>query len=416
MYSFTYITGWTTVWAVGSLRLESMMWRVAPINLSRSVGICVKKWWLRSLTRGIKFTALERNLSQEHSQILQYNLKEYKACTSKAIPNDCTTCQVQLQGRNLLNVLPDTLWSPVLQTVTLQLQCFFFKVKTLNHKNIALTPKGPASEMGLSLCQQQNMSSSATNGQECHDSSPHMQGALWVWSVRKKELVKKCQRLTPTHHTSMFVHLVRNMHTSWAPTPRCFTANNHVSHMPKLRLPYYHSVITPLSPSAGQHVLLCYFVSPSTHISRRCLPFFLLNSAMRAHVLTWTCWLISTALNHWGCTPTTVTFNGHSPSPKLNHTYKHSPTQRTMLCVKRPDPDGSHLVCADGLLRWLRTGYGHTHRWRPTESGREMDVLAIDLLRSMLHNLVIWHWESCTHWAGTVAWQTSLHLCRGQVN
>lgn len=76
----------------------------------------------------------------------------------------------------------------------------------------------------------------------------------------------------------------------------------------------------------------------------------------------------------------------------------------TMLCVKRRDPDGSHLVCVDGLLRWLRTGYGHLHRWRPTDSGQEMDVLTIDLLRSMTHNLVIWHWGCCTHWAGTLAW------------
>ena len=139
-----------------------MILGVTPISSSQSVGICVKKRCLRSLTQGVKFTALGGNRSQEHSQIFQYNLKEYKARTSKAIPNDCTMCQVQLQVRDLLNVLPDTLRGSVLQSVTLQLQCFFcfffFKVKTLNHKNITLTPKGPALEMGLSPCQQQNLS------------------------------------------------------------------------------------------------------------------------------------------------------------------------------------------------------------------------------------------------------------------
>lgn len=44
----------------------------------------------------------------------------------------------------------------------------------------------------------------------------------------------------------------------------------------------------------------------------------------------------------------------------------------------------------------------HTHRWRPTESGQEMDMLTIDLLRSMIHNLVIGQWGTCSHRAGTV--------------
>lgn len=38
-----------------------------------------------------------------------------------------------------------------------------------------------------------------------------------------------------------------------------------------------------------------------------------------------------------------------------------------------------------------------------------MDMLTIDLLRSMIHNLVIWHWGNGTHWAGTLAchiWHT----------
>lgn len=43
-----------------------------------------------------------------------------------------------------------------------------------------------------------------------------------------------------------------------------------------------------------------------------------------------------------------------------------------MLCVKRWDPDGSHLVCADGLLWWLRTGYTQTHTQAHTDSHTQM--------------------------------------------
>lgn len=41
-------------------------------------------------------------------------------------------------------------------------------------------------------------------------------------------------------------------------------------------------------------------------------------------------------------------------------------------------------------------------------------MLTIDLLRSMIHNLVIGQWGSCSHRAGTLAWhtgQTSPHPC-----
>lgn len=167
-----------------------------------------------------------------------------------------------------------------------------------------------------------------------------------------------------------------------------------------------HLVTTSLTPHLLQR-LHRHFVSPSTLILQRCSP-----SCSHMHTLT----QFKTAYPQH----THKCDIQWSLSLSQTHAYiQHSPTQGTMLRVKRRDPDGSHLVCADGLLRWLRTGYGHTHRWRPTESGWEMDVLTIDLLRSMIHNLVIWHWGSYSHWAGTSAWHighTSLHLCRVKVN
>lgn len=104
-----------------------------------------------------------------------------------------------------------------------------------------------------------------------------------------------------------------------------------------------------------------------------------------------------------------------------------------LLCVKWQDPDGGHLVRADGFPRWLRTGYAQantytnrhkytqaqTHRWQPTECGQEMEALTIDLLRSMIPNLAIWPQGSCTHRAGTAAWHaghTLLQLRTGQVS
>lgn len=234
----------------------------------------------------------------------------------------------------------------------------------------------------------------------------------------EKEFVKKCQKLTPTHHTSMFVHLVLNMRASWVHPQLFFTANHHDSGQNSK-----HLVTTLLSPLLLQcwH-LRRHLVPPSTrtfyrHVHLSAQPSDA-PSRSRMHALTQLN-DTQTQRSHWGYTPTNVTFNRHSLSRKSHAYMQHSPTQGTMLRVKRRDPDGSHLVCADGLLRWLRTGYGHTHRWRPTESGREMDVLTIDLLRSMIHNLVIWHWESCTHWAGTLTWHighTSLRLCRVRVN
>lgn len=93
---------------------------------------------------------------------------------------------------------------------------------------------------------------------------------------------------------------------------------------------------------------------------------------------------------------------------------QHISYTAAMLCVKWQDPDGGHLVCIDGLPRWLRAGYAqanmyahtHIHRWQPTKCGQEMDTLTIDLLRSMIFNLVIWQRGAAptelAQWLGTL--------------
>lgn len=117
-------------------------------------------------------------------------------------------------------------------------------------------------------------------------------------------------------------------------------------------------VTTLLSPPPSS-----VLANTSTAILYLYLNTFSRDVPLSAHALTLTQFNSTyTQCSHQGYTPTNVTFNGHSLSRKLMHAYiQHSPTHGTMLCVKRQDPDGSHLVCADGLLWWLRTGYAHTH-------------------------------------------------------
>lgn len=100
------------------------------------------------------------------------------------------------------------------------------------------------------------------------------------------------------------------------------------------------------------------------------------------------------------------------PCKLLLSCIQHISYTGAMLCVKWQDPDGGHLVRTDGLPRWFWAGYAqantyartHIHRWQPAECGQEMSTLTIDLLRSMISNLVIWQRGSCTHRAGTEAW------------
>lgn len=47
---------------------------------------------------------------------------------------------------------------------------------------------------------------------------------------------------------------------------------------------------------------------------------------------------------------------------------QHTSYIERMLCVKWQDPDGDHLVRADGLPRWLRTGYVQTDTYTHTRT------------------------------------------------
>lgn len=61
----------------------------------------------------------------------------------------------------------------------------------------------------------------------------------------EKRSLSRSVKLTPTHHITMFVHLVRNMHTRWVLPPKIF----HIQAISLLPL-YYH----PTFYSAGQHL------------------------------------------------------------------------------------------------------------------------------------------------------------------
>lgn len=240
--------------------------------------------------------------------------------------------------------------------------------------------------------------------QECHDLSAHTQRAQWVWKVWKGT----CQEVSEAHTNAPHFHvctlsakLAYKLRTVSQPAVMSVATQN--SELLVATLLSLHLPSEAAGTSAAAHVF------PHAGFAKT-FPYFFFFFARPS------CWLISantpSALTeedtHWR----NVTFNVHSHQ---SHAYiQHPPTQGAVLRVKRQDTDGSHLVCADGLLWWLRTGYAHTHRWLHAESGQEMDVLTIDLLRSMIHNLVIGQWGSCSHRAGTLAWhmgQTSPHPC-----
>ena len=160
--------------------------------------------------------------------------------------------------------------------------------------------------------------------------------------------------------------------------------------MPKQQATCYHFIITP--PSS--------VLSNTSTSNLRCSPICThTTSCSNTHTLTQFN-NTYTRHRHWGYTPTNVTFNGHS--------LKHMHTYNTLL---HREPcwvlsGRTQMAATWCVLMGSCNGIGQdvdTHRWRPTESWREMDVLSIDLLRSMICNLVIWHWGSCTDWADTLA-------------
>lgn len=177
----------------------------------------------------------------------------------------------------------------------------------------------------------------------------------------ENELVKKCQKLTPTHHTSMFVHLVRNMLTSWVFPPKYFTAKRHDSGMPKQRVPCYHFIITPpssvLANTSAASLYLHTFYS-DVHLSeQKCDA----RSCSHVHTVTQSS-STYTQYSHWGYTPTNVTFNGHSLSRKLMRTY-NTLLHREACCVLS---GGTQMAATWCVLMGSCDGFGqdmlsHTH-------------------------------------------------------
>lgn len=245
--------------------------------------------------------------------------------------------------------------------------CSYKAMKILNQ------PWRTTLEIGLSPFQQKNRSPCAIIDKSIMTQAhTHMQRAPWVWRARKGA----CQEVSETHTNAPHFH-VCTLSAKHAHKPKASSKIFHSQppwqwHAETARtlLPlYYH----PTFFSVGQHIhsatLYLHLHTFYREIHTR--------HAMHVHILTCLHWLNSTALTHSTVSEDThphVTFYGHSSLQ--THAYiQHSPTQGTMLCVKRRDPDGSHLLCADGLLRWLRTGYVHTHtqmatHWEWSRDGR----------------------------------------------
>lgn len=234
--------------------------------------------------------------------------------------------------------------------------------------------------------------------------------ALWVWRVRRWA----SQEVSETHTnapTLACLYLVQSIDTSGVFPQNYFTANHQDSGMPSTLLPLcHHPTFFHCWPTPPRSLWISIYRNLSKTFT-----------FLHLHILPCTHWLkfnTYTQHSHWRYTPTNVTFDGHSLSCKLMHTY-NTLLHREPCCVLS---GGTQMAATWCVLMGSCDGSGQdmdTHRWRPTESGWEMDVPTIDLLRSMIHNLVIWHWGSCTHWAGTSAWHighTSLRLRRVQVN
>lgn len=167
----------------------------------------------------------------------------------------------------------------------------------------------------------------------------------------EKEPVKKWQKLTPTQHTSVFVHFVWNMRRSWVFPLKYFTASHRASGIPNSKF-LVTTLLSPSPSSAVANTSTTVFVSQAAYSFQRCPPLCTCSHTEFKHLHT----VAKDAHPQmWHLMVTLHLTNS------CMHTYSTSPTQGAMLCVKRQDPDGSHLVCADGLLWWLRTGYAQPH-------------------------------------------------------
>lgn len=161
-----------------------------------------------------------------------------------------------------------------------------------------------------------------TNCQDCHDSSPHVQRALWVWRVRREA----SQEVSETYTNAPHFHVCTL-------SAKHFTADHHDSGMPKQQAPCYHLIITtPSSVLANTSTVSLYF---HLHTFYRDAHLFsqtqFAPSCSHMHTLTQFS-NTSTQHSHWGYTPTNVTFNGHSLSHKLMHT-SNTLLHREPCCV-----------------------------------------------------------------------------------
>lgn len=160
--------------------------------------------------------------------------------------------------------------------------------------------------------------------QECHDSSPHIPRALWVWRVRRwaSQEVSETNTNAPTLPC---LYLLQSMHASWVLPWIYFTANHHNVPCQNNK----HLVTTDLSPD----LLRCWSTPPphSLHWFHRGVH---LSAPSCSHMHTLTQFNNTyTQHSHRGWyTPTNVTFNGHSLSRKLMHTY-NTLLHREPCCV-----------------------------------------------------------------------------------
>lgn len=191
--------------------------------------------------------------------------------------------------------------------------------------------------------------------QECHDSSPHLQRVLWVWRVRRGA----SQEVSETHTDAPTLPCLFTLcKTCTQASKSCFQnipQPRIMSSMPKQQAPCYHFIITPpslelASPStATLYPHPCNF-SRDVHLS---VPTNYVPLCSHTHTVTQFD-NTYTQHSHWGCTPTNVTFNGHSLSHKHMHTYS-TLLHREPCCVLS---GRTQMAATWGVLMGSCDGFG----------------------------------------------------------
>lgn len=159
------------------------------------------------------------------------------------------------------------------------------------------------------------------------------------------EIVKNCQKLAPTLPCK---YLVQIMHTSWVLPPKYFTANRHDSGLPKQQAPCYHFIITPpTSVLADTSTFTQYRFYRDVPLSAPLCSHMHIDS-IQQH--------LHTVHSHWGSSthPQNVTFNGHSLSRKLRHSY-NTLLHREPCCVLS---GGTQMAATWCVLMGSCNGFG----------------------------------------------------------